>query len=345
MERRSFLKRAGIVGATASALGGAGFATLSGSAAASSVSISASAPSTVVNDRGDLSEVTVDPQFSVQWEDLDDAVAKVFYVIEAKVGDGDFWPIFRATPWLPASEEINSYVTMKPGTTGEYTLKQPHSVVLNQDSRFSDGEGPDISASPLIVADSQGRPVYSDLNFPGGVDIKSFLAGDSIGGASDYPGAHEDGGLQNNYHDIDAGYYGAASDTAPFDNGADGTTSKTNVTLRYTFELRRPDIGWAESRTGLSRNDDESDDEYKQRLADELDGIHPSDIASGNSPIVMSNEDGNSNPDDTRLTYAEMRNYADGHVGLMTDTASFGVSVRNEGASSSASGDSNTGAN
>ena len=46
--------------------------------------------------------------------------------------------------------------------------------------------------------------------------------------------------LQNNYPDINAGYYGAASDTTQPDNDADGTKDATDVVLRYTFWLQRP---------------------------------------------------------------------------------------------------------
>lgn len=79
-------------------VGGTGLAAMSGSAAASRVSIGATNPGKVKNDRGDVSQVTIDPTFRVEWENLDVAVGKVFYVVEARVGDGDYWPVFRSTP-------------------------------------------------------------------------------------------------------------------------------------------------------------------------------------------------------------------------------------------------------
>jgi hypothetical protein len=176
MERRNLLKTMGGIGAAAT-VAGAGIGTLSGSAMASGASISAENPARVENDRGDISQVHVDPEFTVSWENLDDGVAKVFYLVEASVGGSGFVPIFRATPWLPAGVENNSYVRAESGTTGEYRLKQPHSMVLNQDPRFSDGSGPDESAGPLIVADEDGKPDYAaaDWDSYGPSDLNKYV--------------------------------------------------------------------------------------------------------------------------------------------------------------------------
>ena len=220
MERRNLLKTLGGIGAAAT-VAGAGVGTLSGSAAASTVSISGGDPGSVSNDRGDVTQVTIDPSFSVSWEGLDDGVAKIFYLIEAKVGTGNWQPIFRATPWLPAGTKNNSYVTAKSGTTGEYTLKQPHSLVLNQDGRFGENE----SAAPLVIADEEGKPDYSALNYQNhpdaaSVDEASYLNGTSMGSAKEAKKFLQEGNevvLQNNFAPIDAGYYGAAADTSELD--------------------------------------------------------------------------------------------------------------------------------
>lgn len=284
----------GGIGAAAT-VAGAGIGTLSGSAMASGASISAENPARVENDRGDISQVHVDPEFTVSWENLDDGVAKVFYLVEASVGGSGFVPIFRATPWLPAGVENNSYVRAESGTTGEYRLKQPHSMVLNQDPRFSDGSGPDESAGPLIVADEDGKPDYAaaDWDSYGPSDLNKYVTtGTSMGSATEADDfLVDDTGLvlQNNYPDINAGYYGAASDTGALDNPDDGTGQATTVKLRYTFELQRPNRGWAEYATGLGS---EATDE---ELAAEIPGIEASDIVTGNSPIVMNGEDGNPN--------------------------------------------------
>jgi hypothetical protein len=311
--------------------------------AAATVNISASNPASVSNDRGDVSQVTANPQFDVQWQNLDDAVGKLFYLVEAKVGDGGSWePIFRATPWI--GEEVNTgYLRQSPGTTGRYRVKVPLAQALNQDPRFDDGSGPDASAGPLIVADEQGRPDYSSLSFPSGVDLTSFLDGTSIGSASDYPGAHETDGHQNNYHDIDAGYYGAAADTSTLDNGGDGSSQDTNVYLRYTFELQRPNLSqlsYIVDFSGLS-----TEAEKKAKAAEELDWLEESDIDAGNSKIVMNGEDGNANfSTPSGISYAGLRNNAGNHVGILTTNAKFVVTAENEGSDSGVTGSSNAGA-
>ncbi|MDG5779001.1 hypothetical protein QA599_21430 [Haloarculaceae archaeon H-GB1-1] len=341
MKRRNFLKTVG-GGTAASLTAGAGLLASSGSAAASTVSISAENPATVSNDRGDISQVSADPQFEVQWKNLDDAVAKVFYLIEASVDGGPFVPLFRGTPWLPADVENNSYVKAKSGTTGVYKLKHPHSTVLNQDSRFSDGSGPDESANPLVIADGDGKPAYSTATWSnyGPGDYSSYYeTGNSMGTASEAESfLVDDEGLvlQNNYPDINAGYYGAASDTTPFDNDADGTETSTDVTLRYSFELLRPNRSWAESRSGLGGG------ATKEELAAEIPGIEASDIVDNHSEIVMNGEDGQAqfaNPDS--VSYAEMRSNYDSHVGLILTTASFQVTANNEPADSGVTGQSN----
>ncbi|WP_135304760.1 hypothetical protein [Haloarcula amylovorans] len=338
MQRRSLLKSIGGIGA-ATAVGGAGLFAATGSAAAATVNISASNPAQVKNDRGDISEVSADPMFDVEWENLDDAVGKVFYLVEAKVGGGDWSPIFRATPWI-AEELNNGYIRQIPGTTGRYQVKVPLSQALNQDSRFDDGSGPDASAGPLIVADEQGRPDYSSLSFPSGVDLNSFLDGTSIGSAGDYPGAHEQGGHQNNYPDINAGYYGAADDTSVLDNPDDGTPQETTVQLRYTFELQRPNLSqlsYLVDFSGLS-----TDAEKKAKAADELDWLEESDIDAGNSKIVMNGEDGNFNfGTPSGIPYADLRGNAENHVGILSTTAAFNVKAVNEQSDSGVTGSSN----
>ncbi len=321
-------------------MAGTGLLASAGTSAAATVNISASNPASVSNDRGDVSRVTANPQFDVQWQNLDDAVGKVFYLVEAKVGDGGSWePIFRATPWI--GEEVNNgYLRQSPGTTGRYRVKVPLAQALNQDPRFDDGDGPDASAGPLVVADEQGRPDYSSLSFPGGVDLASFLDGTSIGSASDYPGAHETDGHQNNYHDVDAGYYGAAADTSTLDNGGDGSSQDTNVYLRYTFELQRPNLSqlsYIADFSGLS-----TDAEKKAKAAEDIDWVEESDIDAGNSKIVMNGEDGNADfSTPSGISYAGLRSNAGSHVGILTTKAKFVVTAENEGSDSGVTGSSN----
>lgn len=344
MERRKLLKSIGGIGA-ATAIGGTGIFAMSGGAMASQVSITAGNPGTVSNDRGDISEVTANPQFSVTWKNLDDAVAKVFFLVEARVDGGNFLPIFRSTPWLPGSSTTNnSYVKMSSGTTGEYTLKHPLAKVFSQDPRFSDENGTDETANPLVVADEDGAPDYSSADWSnyGPGDETSYMNGVSMGSATqaeNFLVGDEGLVLQNNYPDINSGYYGAASDTTPLDNDADGTKDATQVVLRYTFELQRPNRTWAESRSGLGGS------ATKEELAAEIDGIEASDIDDGNSAIVMNGEDGNANfSDPTGIPYGSLRANADSHVGILSTTAGFKVTAKNEGSDSGVTGNSNTGA-
>ncbi|WP_134671719.1 twin-arginine translocation signal domain-containing protein [Halorussus marinus] len=343
MQRRKFLKTTGSIGAAA-AIGGSGILAMSGGAAASDISITASSPATVQNDRGDVSKVTTNPQFDVSWKNLDDAVAKVFFLIEANVGGQGFVPIYRATPWLPAGTENNSYLKAESGTTGQYTLKHPLVKVLNQDDRFDDGTPPNESASPLVIADEDGNPDYSGADWSnyGPASESSYMNGVSVGSASEAEAflVNDEGlVLQNNYPDIDSGYYGAASDTSVLDHETDGKSDDTKVVLRYTFELQRPNKSWAASRTSLDSS------ASKEELAAELDGIQPSDIDGGNSKIVMNGEDGNTNfnnPDG--IPYSNLQANADSHVGILSTTATFKVTAKNEGAESGVTGSSNTNA-
>lgn len=338
--RRKFMKLVGGIGA-ATVAGGAGVVSMTGGAAASTVSISATGPSTVSNDRGDVSKVTVDPAFNVNWSGLDDAVGKVFWLLEAKVAGGDWQPIYRATPWLSA-EDI--------GTSG--TFSRPNSN--------NGGLG------PLVIADEQGRPDYDGWNWDsyGDADLSSFLSGTSLGSAENYVNGSEPVGSgptpQNNFPDQNAGYYGAASDTAPFDNNNDdagnGSSETTTVQLRYTIELQRPNLSQLKYRVDYDQIEDVADEEEFSNLADseqksiaveQIDGLEESDIDEGNSRLVMEGEDGyqsfDSYSDGAGIPYNVLRNNTD-HVGIIVETAQFGVSAQNLGSDSGVTGDSNTAA-
>ncbi|QUO48427.1 hypothetical protein [Halorubrum ruber] len=334
------MKLVGGIGA-ATVAGGAGVMSMTGGAAASTVSISATGPSTVSNDRGDVSKVTVDPAFNVNWSGLDDAVGKVFWLLEAKVAGGDWQPIYRATPWLSA-EDI--------GTSG--TFSRPNSN--------NGGLG------PLVIADEQGRPDYDGWNWGsyGDADLSSFLSGTSLGSAENYVNESEPVGSgptpQNNFPDQNAGYYGAASDTAPFDNNNDdagnGSSETTTVQLRYTIELQRPNLSQLKYRVDYDQIEDVADEEEFSNLADseqksiaveQIDGLEESDIDEGNSRLVMEGEDGyqsfDSYSDGAGIPYNVLRNNTD-HVGIIVETAQFGVSAQNLGSDSGVTGDSNTAA-
>lgn len=216
-------------------------------------------------------------------------------------------PIYRATPWLSAEQM---------GTTGSFT--RPGS--------WNGGLG------PLVVADEQGKPNYDNINFPGdSIDKESYLDGTSLGSAdSDW---YVNAPLQNNFPDDNAGYYGAASDTTPFDNDDDQSTEPktTEVTLRYTIELQRPNL----SQLGY---------DTKQEAADAIDGIRASDIDDGNSRLVMEGEDGyqsfDSYSDGAGIPYNVLQNNTS-HPGIIVTTATLNVDVTNETSDSGVEGDTN----
>lgn len=332
LDRRNFLKVGGAVG-LAGVIGGAGLGTFSGSARAIATNISTN-PVSVSNDRGDLSELTINPRFRVEWENLDDAVGKVFYLIEAKTpGMSEYQPIFRATPWLGVSQL---------GTTGSYTVQRMTAEGLRR----------------LVVADEDGQPDYASWDWSnyGSSSLSQYLDGTSLGSASNYQsdGSAPVGNMmapQNNFPSVDAGYYGAAMDTSAFDNpddnGGEGSTKTTTVQLRYTIELQRPNFSQLEYRytdNGNSLPSDYgnmTDAEKKQFWADTYSALTTSDIDAGNSKIVMNGEDGyHTFASPSGIPYDTLQANP-GHVGVIVETASFEADVTNEGSVSGASGSTN----
>lgn len=300
MERRTFMKAVGGMAAVT----GVSAVALSGGAAAATVNASISAEDVSVdNDRGNLSRVTIAPELSLDWDGFDEAVGKVFCLIEAKVGDGEFAPVFRATPWLTADQM---------GTDSDVTFP------------LTDG-----TITPLVIADADGKPDYSSISYPAGVTAESFLNGTSVGSAS----AYEELGLQNNYPEENAGYYGAASDTTPFDAETDGEDVATDVTLRYTFELQTPNDNQIAAQKGET-----------QSRADYLDsaGIQESDVETGESLIVMKETGGDTFEDPSGIPYSTLQE--SDHVAAVSTTSTFTVSVANDPSTNAADGSSNTGA-
>jgi len=308
-------------------VGGAGILALSGGAAASDVNIE-DGSTAISNDRGDLSRLAIDPTMNIRWSNFDDAVGKVFFLIEAKVGDGSFHPVYRATPWLSASQM---------GTTGTLDIDTITDGV-EADPRWTNEHGSTENPG-ITLADEDGRPDYSALSFPSGVDYESFMDGTSMGGADNYPAWDDDPAHQNNFPAIDAGYYGAAADTSAFDNDDDQTMDPkyTDVTVRYTIEFQRPNVGQMQSATGLSTTD-------KAELAAEVDSVEPSDIDAGNSRIVMSGEDGYTDfggySDGAGIPYDTLQQY-DSHPGIIAALSTVTVGVTNETSDGGVTGDNN----
>jgi hypothetical protein len=192
---------------------GLGSIAFSGSSAAASVDIGATNPGSVTNDRGDLRKVTIDPTFRVEWDNLDTAVGKVFYVIEGRTRDNGTWsdwsPVFRSTPWLtPQSGKPAGVNVSKPGTSGHLDFYVPLSTFLNRSStnRDNDNPSPGFGSTgkaedprplprPIEVVNELGRPDYenADVNYPNGHE--SYLAGNSVGSADDAYSELDNGNL------------------------------------------------------------------------------------------------------------------------------------------------------
>jgi hypothetical protein len=372
-DRRTALKT---IGASAAVVaGGTGLSLLSSSAAASTVNVTATAPQAITNDRGDVSRVTVNPTFSVEWNDFDQAVGKVFYLVEAKVGSGDFWPIFRSTPWLTPGS-LDGVSATKPGTTGSFALNVPLGTVMKRavdarsdPQRVGTPEWPNLPLPrPLTVADERGRPDYGSFDYNSTSDVTggsatsydTYINGNSIGGTPyamietvNQPNVDEDPlVLANHFPGALSGLYGAASGTDPLDADTDGETKETTVTLRYTFAFYSINSGTVQYFTA---NDFSSYADAGEAIQNDphLEHVRQSDVeedGGGNSVLVMNNEDGYPNVvaaganTAASKRYGALRNVADDHPAVISTKAAFKVTVTNEGAGAGATGSSNTGA-
>lgn len=286
------------IGASAVAVGGvATFA--SNNAAALNTSITASNPATVSNDRGDLTEVTADPQFRVEWEGMDQAVGAVFCAMEARVNGGEYRPVFRMTPWLATTEQfrtLDGTSRSLPSTSGHYEITTALSGVLNQSRYVRGNDGHPIfeNGRPIRLLDERGFPSESEATAASGVDGGSYdqwVIGNSIGstpddlvtGALDGATGEDDPGdsplaLPNHFPGAQAGSYPAA-DVAP-DTDTDDSTETNVVDIRYTFELLRPSVGQVVLLAdGLSVSDLEGMSESEVRQAiDESDVLDDRDV-------------------------------------------------------------------
>lgn len=340
------------------AVAGGGLAILSGSGVAQSAGSITSGDVAIDNDDGVVTRVTADPGFTVNWRNLDDGVAKVFVLVEARVRDGSgtvisdtyagtgstaataggWWPIYRATPWL-----TDVTPDMKPGTTGFLHVSRLTDVI-EADQRFIDEHGAGAEASPVVILDRDGRPDYPSFNWGNvpGASLGSYLDGVSVDSATWYSNVDESGSEvnvtntshvpQNNYPSVDSGYYGAAANASLADVGVDGDSKTTTVDLRYTFELERANVGYW----------DAASDAAKATFRD-------GDVVAGNSPIVMAGEDGQfdfaaAGIELTGIPYDDLHANAANHVGIIVAETSFDVAVSNlAAATDTPTGNSNTG--
>ena len=334
------LKRRGVLGGiTALAVGGVGLGALSSTASAAESELSVSASNVAGSfDKGTISNLTIDPVIKLNWTGFDDAAGKIFILIEAKVADGEFKPIYRATPYLD---------TDSMGTNGSYNESEETLSTILEKKIGGDGT--------LTLADEDGAPNYDALNFSniGGVDKTTFLSGTSVGSADEYTSSDVLGDevLQNNFADADAGYYGAAAGTEPFNEDTGGETTETTVKLRYTVEFQRPNLSQLQNYDGISFAEGATTTEKRETAADAISGIEESDIdiatddnKQGNSRIIMAEDKEDVPTFDTPygLSYKKMRDKSSSHPGLISETTSFTVSVKNIEGSSESGVESNT---
>lgn len=313
MQRRQFLQSAGILGGLA-VTGTGALVNLSGSADAGVADI-VSGDVTISNDRGEVTEVHADPSWELVWSGFDDAVGKIFWLVEASVNGGEFSPVYRATPWL-GKDQI--------GTSGSFVR----------------GQSPD-GVGIITLVDGEGKPDYESIDWSasGRTSYETFMDGTSMGSASAYDGL----GFQNNFPEADAGYYGAAGLASEFDNTEDGTMASGTITLRYSFELQRPNVSQLYYIVREADNEDLTDQQVIDRATDLISGLQESDIDAGNSKLVMNGEDGYpSFETPSGLTYSEVRANT-GHPGLMSTTSTLTVNAENTVSDGDTDGDTNGG--
>lgn len=116
----------------------------------------------------------------------------------------------------------------------------------------------------------------------------------------------------------------------------------TDVTLRYTIELQRPNLSQLSGMVDFGGLD--TDAEKKETAAGAIDGLRKSDIDAGNSRIVMEGEDGYAGfqgySDGAGIPYNVLRDN-DSHPGILVETTTLNVGVTNETSDSGVTGDTN----
>ena len=361
--RRTFIKGIGAVG-----IAGAGLTLASGGASATSqVSIDAHDVSAATND-GKVSRVGVSPQFTVDWKGFDDPVGKVFCLVEAKDAEGNWWPLFRATPWLTEELFDGDTLVQSPGESGKLTVDLSPSAFAAVIRDRTDDSDYSIDGPTITVFDGQGRPDYQSWNFDqigGSIDYDSYIEGNSISGADNYVEGGDvvvGHGPQNNYPGADAGYYGAADSTDHLNEDTDGSNKTTTVHLRYTVVLyginesegKYMDYGNFQldrTRRELTTPEwDGSESTFKQYL-----DYTQSDDSQKNSALVMNGEDGFPDVTDSTATngdpansaaskyYPALQAIAANHPAVTVVETSFDATVTNRAAQTNdVSGTSNT---
>jgi hypothetical protein len=219
MQRRDFIK----LGGAATALGAAGVssALLTGSAAASSEVSFTSKPVSVTNQDGDLSRLTLDPEFTLEWSGFDDSVSSIYMLIEARAAGGNFSPIYEERlDLLPGSQPFSG----APGMTGELSIDDEDALSGVLSAREMDPDayrGRSAFVDEILPADREsGDEAFHLFTNSGPVTVFRLEIDESVYGSwPDNPNSYaaevtvdiDSDGLSGYQDDLRFGYAGAAS--------------------------------------------------------------------------------------------------------------------------------------
>lgn len=152
MQRRTLLKRAGSIGATVSVLGGAGFATLSGSAAAAEIGTFDLSNAQTTTDDGTIDSFTVEAEVTAEYDGLDEDAEGVVMNFGVIHPDGETASLLSGTENNPNSRVDVPEADSLDTRAGTYTWDfGPFDVLENSDWTAADfedtteGDGPKVT--------------------------------------------------------------------------------------------------------------------------------------------------------------------------------------------------------
>lgn len=338
------MKGAGLAGAAT--VGGMGTVAFSGTVAAGSQFSVEASDITVENNRGEVSEVSITPNLTIDWSHFDEAVGKIFVLVEANVDGNGYEPVFRVTPWLTPAFAAESGST-GPGTNGTCILD------------FS-------GMASAVIANYDGVPDYATLLEDYNTTVEDYKDCTNTGGAP--------GDLVIDDYADDWGYFGPAANASEFEVEDDGSNGQTPVDIRYHFAFQTvnlamvsyyvtPEDGTVESRLDDAHPKDSLDDVFKDSEFDDATGAFWSDVlvedissdgsvsgthetAQGHSRIVM---DGQEYPSVTTHDASgptdgdapSLRALAEDTPAILVGETSFAVTVNNTNSDSTSDGTTN----
>jgi len=339
VNRRTALK--GIGGLATLGLGGYA---LTGSAGAALTSTFDADPVTVASDTGDVDDIHLAPESTVEWHDFDVPITKVRQLIAGRITadgsvltggndgvDGSFqdglsdgagvWPIWRETPWMfetGVSEPADFYYNAT-GVAGDpanfsqapYMSEFDVEGFPNQKEKATSGE---FTYTLAPSASPDRDPTVDPLiyvareGYPRPEYVSDYddryLTGTSIAGGGNYLN----------------GSYGTLGDTSLLDNAEDDTIKTFTVEL-WLLTTLHTDYDFAEnpSRTGSGQADRYS----------------PLAMARSGEYHIFA--------DEAATPYGDLAAHADDHPAIDLESTSFTVTVDNEPAATGSGTTANTG--